>query len=150
MLQRGRGQAGRREVVYCTTELFFPSGFSVEGSALSVWEPGWVDIITRPIKLSCGSSSVLSVQSAVEYETSEVQASEELKWSVRPALGGPGALNKAEEKEEARGEPQGAIVALLALQAKRETAGLQEPNKTAQTLQSCCCTENVDFFCFSG
>lgn len=51
MLHRGRGQDGQREAVYCTTELFFPSGFSVEGSALSVWEPGWVDIITRPIKL---------------------------------------------------------------------------------------------------
>lgn len=51
MLHQGRGQDRQREAVYCTTELFFPSGFSVEGSALSVWEPGWVDIITRPIKL---------------------------------------------------------------------------------------------------
>ncbi|KAK2818028.1 hypothetical protein Q7C36_021961 [Tachysurus vachellii] len=59
------------------------------------------------------------------------------EWSVRLALGGPGALNKEEEKEKARGEPQGAIVALLTLQAKRETTGLQEPNKTSQTLQSC-------------
>ncbi|GAA6072743.1 uncharacterized [Tachysurus ichikawai] len=59
------------------------------------------------------------------------------QWSVRPALGGPGALNKEEEKEKARGEPQGAIVALLTLQAKRETTGLQEPNKTSETLQSC-------------
>ncbi|TSK17922.1 hypothetical protein Baya_1302 [Bagarius yarrelli] len=74
---------------------------------------------------------------------------DQVKWSVWPACGGPGALNKAQEKEEAEGDLQGAIVALLTLQAKRETAGQQGPNKTAQTLRSCCGLK-TDLFSVSG